>query len=85
MRQAGILVQFHNGRLRIRSQLGRGSAQGIGRLQGMPPLNALLALEAASDMNIETAMNGTTRNLYLKLMSDMGFLDGTAAVWADIR
>src|SRR5262249_24241448 len=64
--------------------LGRGGAEGIGRLQGMAALNPTVALTALPDVDIELAVNGFTRNLDLKLLGDVGFVQGAAAVGADL-
>jgi hypothetical protein len=49
----------------------------------MASLNSAAALTALPDMNVELAVNGLTRNLHLKLLGDVGFVEGSAAVRTD--
>src|SRR2546425_1062812 len=48
----------------------------------MSALNAVLALAARADVDVELAMNGFARNLDLVLVSDVSFVDGAAAIGA---
>jgi hypothetical protein len=84
MRQAGLLVQFDDRGLNVRTQLGCGGAEGIGRLQGVAPLNAATALAAPADVNVELPVDGLARDLDLELLGDMGLVEGAAAVGADV-
>ena len=85
VRQAALLVEFDDGGLGIGSQLSRGGTEGVGRLQGMPPLNAAPALAALADVDVELAVNGLARDLDLELLGDVGLVEGAAAVGADAR
>ena len=51
----------------------------------MASLNAALALTALANMDVELTVNGLARNLHLELLSDVGFVEGAAAVRAGIR
>ena len=51
VRQATLLVEFDDSGLSIRSQLGGGGAQSVGRLQGMASLNPTAAMTALADVN----------------------------------
>jgi hypothetical protein len=84
VRQATLFVQLDNSRLGIRSQLGGGSAEGIGGLQGMASLHAAMTLRALADVDIELAVNRLARDLDLELLGDVGFVEGSAAVGADV-
>ena len=50
----------------------------------MPALNAPGTTAAAADMDVELAVNRLAGDLDLVLLLDIGFLDGTATVRADI-
>jgi hypothetical protein len=63
--------------------LGGDSAEGIGGLQGMAPLNPTLALTAPADVDVELPVNGLTRDLDLELLGDVGLVEGAATVGAD--
>jgi hypothetical protein len=82
MRQAGLLVQFDDGGLGVGSQLGRGGAEGIGRLQRMAPLNLTVALTAPPDVNVELPVNGLSRNLDLELLGDVSLVERSTAIGA---
>lgn len=82
MRQPALLVEFDDGGLSIRPQLSRCGAEGVGRLQGVPPLNAALAPAAPADVDVELAVNGLARDLHLVLLGDVGFVEWGAAVGA---
>jgi hypothetical protein len=84
MRQAALLVQFDDGGLGVRSQLGGGGDAGIGRLQGMAPLNPTVAPTTRADVDVELAVNGPARDLDLELLGDVGLVEGAAAVGADV-
>jgi hypothetical protein len=77
--EPALLVEFHDGRLGVRAQLGAGGPQGIGGLQRVPALQALVAAAAAADMDVELAMDGAARDLHLVLVRDVGLLDRPAA------
>jgi hypothetical protein len=84
VRQAALFVEFDDGGLSIWSQLSGRSAEGIGGLQRMAALNSAAALTALADMDVELAVNGLAWNLHLKLLSDVGFVEGSAAVRTDL-
>src|SRR5262249_34319882 len=84
VRQAGLLVEFDDGGLSVRSQLGRGGAEGVGRLQGMAPLNPTVAVATPTDVDVELAVNGLARDFDLELLGDVGFVEGAAAVGAAV-
>jgi hypothetical protein len=81
VRQSALLVEFHDGGLGIGSQLG-GGAEGVGRLQGMAPLDPTAALAAPADVNVELPVDGLARDLDLELLSDVGLVERPAAVGA---
>jgi hypothetical protein len=85
VRQATLFVQLYDGRLGIRPQLGCGGTQSVRSLQGMASLNPPVALTALADVDLELPMDGLTRNLDLELLSDLGFVKGTATLRAGIR
>ena len=85
MRQAGLLVEFDDSGLSIRSQLGRGGAEGVGCLQGVPPLDPTVALTTPTDVDVELAVNGLPRDFDLELLGGVGFVEGAAAVGAPVR
>jgi hypothetical protein len=82
--QAGLLIEFDDGGLGIGAQLSRCGTQGVGRLQWVPPLNAATAPAAPADVEVELAVNGLARDLDLVLMSDVGLVEGSAAVGATL-
>jgi hypothetical protein len=82
VRQAGLLVEFNNGGLGVRAQLGRGGAEGIGRLQRMAPLNPTVAPAALADVDVELPVNGLARDLDLVLLGDVCLVQGAAAIGA---
>jgi hypothetical protein len=51
----------------------------------MASLNAALAVTALANVDVELTVNGLTRNLDLELLSDVGFVKGTATLRAGIR
>src|SRR5262249_19304548 len=59
-------------------QLGGGGAQGVGGLQRVPALQALVAAAAAADVDVELAGGGLARGLDLVLVGGVGFLDRPA-------
>jgi hypothetical protein len=85
VRQAALLVEFDDGGLGVRSKLGCGGAEGVRRLQGMAPLDAAPALTALPDVDVELAVNRLARDLHLELLSDVGLVEGAAAIGANIR
>src|SRR6266545_2880841 len=70
---------------RPRPQLRRGGPEGIGRLQGMAPLNPTMALAALPDMDVELPVDGLARDLDLELLGDVRLVERTAAVGAAVR
>jgi hypothetical protein len=50
----------------------------------MASLNAAMALTALADVDVELAVNGLARNLHLELLGDVSFVEGSAAVRADV-
>ena len=84
VRQAALLVEFDDGGLGIGSQLGGGGTEGVGRLQGMAALNPAVALPALADVDVELPVNGLARDFDLELLGDVGFVEGAAAVGADV-
>ena len=50
----------------------------------MSSLNAAMALTALPNMNVELAVDGLAWDLHLELLGDMGFVEGAAAVRADV-
>src|SRR5262249_33623956 len=85
VREPALLVEFDDGRLGIGPQLGGGSAEGVGRLQGMAPLHPAAALTALADVDVESPVNGLARDLDLVLLGDVGLVQGAAAVGANAR
>jgi hypothetical protein len=85
MRQATLLVEFDDGGLGIRSQLRGSGAEGVGRLQGMAPLNSPVALPALPDVDVEPPVDRLTRDFHLELLGDMGFVERAAALGAAVR
>jgi hypothetical protein len=51
----------------------------------MASLNAAMALTTLANMNVELSMNGLAWHLDLELLGDVGFVEGSAAVRADVR
>jgi hypothetical protein len=85
VRESALLVEFDDGGLGVRSQLGGGGAEGVGGLQGMASLNPAVALTALADVDVELAVNGLARNLHLELLGNVGFVEGSAAIGTDVR
>src|SRR5215471_9904470 len=85
VRQAGLLVEFDDGGLGVGSQLGRGGAEDVGRLQGMASLNPAVAVATPTEVDVELAVNGLPRDFDLELLGDVGFVEGAAAVGAPVR
>src|SRR5262249_36249852 len=84
VRESALLVEFDDSGLGIGPQLRGSSTQGVGRLQGMAPLRAALALTAPDDVDVELPVNGLARDLHLKLLGDMGFVERSATVRAGV-
>src|SRR5262249_46960810 len=84
VRQTALFVEFDDGRLGIRSQLGGGGTQSVRSLQGVASLNPAVALTALANVDVELAGNGLARNLHLELLGDVSFVEGSAAVRADV-
>jgi hypothetical protein len=85
VQQPGLLVEFDDGGLGVGPQLGGGGTEGVGRLQGVAPLNPTAALPALADVDVELPVNGLTRDFDLELLGDVGFVEGAAAVGAGVR
>src|SRR5262249_22393269 len=80
---AALLVEFDDGGLSVGPQLGRGGAEGIGRLQGVAPLHPTVAPAALADMDVELAGGGVGGGLHLVLLGGGGRVEGAAAVGAN--
>jgi hypothetical protein len=50
----------------------------------MTSLNAVVALTASADMNVELAVNGLARDLNLELLGDVSLVERPAAVGASV-
>jgi hypothetical protein len=50
----------------------------------MAPLDSTVAPTAAADVDVELAVNGLPRDFDLELPGDVGFVEGAAAVGADV-
>jgi hypothetical protein len=85
MREPALLVEFNDGGLGVRSQLGCGGAEGIGRLQGMAPLDPAAALLALADVDVELPVDGLARDLDLELLGDVRLVKWAGAVGAAVR
>src|SRR5262249_61821572 len=85
VRQAGLLVEFDDGGLRVGSKLSGGGAEGIGRLQGMASLDPAAAPAALTDVDIELPVDGLARDLNLELLGDGRLVERPAAVGASVR
>ena len=85
MREPALLVEFDDGGLGIGPQLSGGGAEGVGRLQGVAPLNAAPALTALTDVDVELPVDGPAGDLDLELLGDMGFVERAAALGAAVR
>lgn len=68
----------------IGSPLGGSRAEGVGRLPGLMPLNAAVALMASADMNVELAVDGLARDLDPELLGDVSLVERPAAVGASV-
>jgi hypothetical protein len=75
VRQTALLVEFNDGGLGVGSELGRGGAEGVGRLQGMPSLDPTVTPPAPGDVDVELPVNGLARDLDLELLGDMGLVE----------
>jgi hypothetical protein len=84
VRQPTLLVEFDDGGLGVRTQLGCGGAEGVGRLQGMAPLDAAPALTAPADVDVELPVDGLARDLHLELLGDVGLVERAATVGAGV-
>src|SRR5262249_39588877 len=85
VREPALLVEFDDGGLGIGSKLSRGGAAGVGRLQGMAPLNPAPAATAPTDVDVELAVGGLARGLDLELLGDVRLVERAAAVGAAVR
>jgi hypothetical protein len=63
---------------------GGSCADGVGRLQGIAPLNPTVALTTLADVDVELAVNGLARDLHLELLSEVSFVQRSAAVGAAV-
>ena len=80
----GLVQQDHRG-LGIRADLGGGRSQGVGGLEGVPPLDAPAATGATADVDVELADQGTPRDFGLILGGDSGLPDRATAMRASLR
>jgi hypothetical protein len=85
VRQPALLVEFDDGGLGIRFELGGGGAEGIGGLQGMASLDPPAAPPALADVDVELPMDGLARDLDLELLSNVRPVERTAAVGSAVR
>src|SRR5262249_54750704 len=85
MREPALLVEFDDGGLGIRSELGSSGAEGVRRLQGVAPLNPTVAPAALPDVDVELPVNGLARDLDLELLGGVGLVERAAAVGAAVR
>jgi hypothetical protein len=85
MRQAALLVEFDDSGLGIRPQLSSGGAEGVGRLQGMAPLDPSAALATPADVDIELPVDGLSGDFDLELLGDVYRVKRAAAVGAAVR
>jgi hypothetical protein len=84
VQEPALLVEFNDSSLRIGSELSRSGTEGVGRLQGMPPLNPPVAQPTLADVDVELAVEGLARDLDLELLGHMGLVEWAAAVGAAI-
>src|SRR5262249_34413297 len=84
VRQPTLLVEFDDGGLGVGPQLGRGGAEGLGRLQGMAALHPAVAPAAPGDVTVALPVDGLARDLDLDLLGDVGLVQGAAAVGAGV-
>jgi hypothetical protein len=77
-----LLVEFDDGSLGVRPQWRGRGADGVGRLQGVAPLNTVSALPAPAEVEVELPVNGLARDLDLELLGDVGFVEGATTVGA---
>jgi hypothetical protein len=84
MREPALLVEFNDSSLRIGSELSGSGAEGVGRLQGMPPLNPPVAQPTLADVDVELAVDGLARDLDLELLGNVGLVEWAGAVGAAI-
>ena len=84
VRQTALLVEFDDRGLSIGTELSNGGTESVRSLQGMAPLNPAVALAALADVDVELSVNGLARNLNLKLLGDVSFVEGAAAARADV-
>jgi hypothetical protein len=80
-----ILFQQDHGGLSIGADLGGVGPQGVGGLQGVPPLDAPAATAATPDVDVEPSDQGASRDLRLILGGDPGLPDGATAPGASLR
>ena len=80
----GLVQQDHSG-LGIGADLRGGGPQGVGSLQGVPPLDAPAATGATADVDVELADEGTARDLRLILWGHLSFPNRATAPRASLR
>ena len=85
VRQSGMLIQFHQGGLQIRSQLSGCRPHGLGSLQRMSPVQPLAAARAAAAVNRKPAVDRPAWNLGLILKGDAGLRDRATASRTSVR
>jgi len=73
-------MQEYGGGLGVGTDLTGGGSQGVGGLQGVPPLDALAAAVAAAHVDTELPDERLAGNLGLELIDDVGFDDVALAV-----
>src|SRR6516164_226116 len=67
---AQTLIHLHRQRQRVRPQLHRRRAQGIGGLARIPPLHPFMALLTTTNSNIEASPDGLAHDFLLVLRFD---------------
>ena len=65
--------------------MGGSRAEGVGRLQGMTPLNAATTLATLTDVDVELPVDGLARDLDLELLGDVRLVKWAGAVGAAVR
>ena len=64
--------------------MGGGGTESVRSLQGMASLNPAVASTTVANVDVKLAVNGLARNLHLELQSDVGFIEWTATIRADV-
>src|SRR5262249_35406068 len=83
--ESAMLVEFHDGGLGVRTQLGGGGAECIGGLQGMAPLDAAPASTALPNVDVELAVNRLAGDLHLGFLGDVGLVPRGGTNWGGSR